>query len=156
MSGKALLSALVISSFYLAEAAAEERELNKNDVPKAVLEAFERVHPEAKAVEYEEKTRGGMPFYELEYKVQGKEREFIYSADGTLVEQHEEIDRKDLPEVISQAVKKERPQATIKEVERITKSGETIIGYEVEIKDGQQEIELEFDPTGKPLKQEQD
>lgn len=136
------------------QANADEKELNKNQVPKAVINAFEKAYPNAKDLKFEEETFEGKTAYEVEYKENGKEYEALYSADGTLLQKEEEIDGKSLPEPVAQAIKKAHPKAEIKEVEKLMKPDGTITGYEVEIKAAGKEIELELDTNGNVLKTE--
>ncbi len=131
---------------------AGEKELSKNQVPKAVIEAFEKAHPHAKGVKYEEEIFEGKKAYEVEYKKNGKELGFIYSADGVLLETEEEIDVKALPSAVVQAIMKAHPKATIKEAEKVMKPDGTVTGYEVDIKVAGKEIELRLDVSGNILK----
>jgi uncharacterized membrane protein YkoI len=145
---------LLVVPMSLGQANAGEKELNKNQVPKAVIAAFEKAYPNAKGLEFEEETFAGKVAYEVEYKENGKEYEFLYSADGTLLQKEEEIDGKSLPESVAQAIKKAYPKAEIKEVEKLMKPDSTVTGYEVEIKAAGKEIELELDVRGNIMKTE--
>ena len=135
-----------------AEANAGEKELSKSQVPKAVIEAFEKAHPNAKGLKYEEEMFEGKTAYEVGYKKNGKEFEFSYSADGVLLQKEEQIDVKELPNPVVQAILKAHPKATIKEAEKLMKPDGTVTGYEVDIKVAGKEIELELDVSGNILK----
>lgn len=135
---------------------AAENEVSKDQVPKAVLEAFEKAYPNAKEVEFEKEMIEGKAAYEVEYKENGKEYEILYDAEGVVLQKEESIDVKTLPEPVVQAITKAYPKATIKEAEKIMAPDGTITGYEVEIKTEGKELELELDTTGKILKTEQD
>ena len=135
---------------------AAEQELSKNEVPKAVLEAFEKSNPNATKVEYEKEMFEGKAAYEVEVKGNGKEYEFLYSAEGVLLQKEEEIDVNALPEPVVKAIQKAHPKAKIKEVEKLMKPDGTLTGYEVEIKMAKKEIELELDVNGKILKTEKE
>ena len=126
-----------------------EKELNKNQVPKAVIAAFEKAFPKAKDVEFEQKTFQGKAAYEVEYKENGKEYEFLYSAEGALLQKEEEIDVAKLPKPVVEAIKNAYPKAKIEEAERLMKPDGTLTGYEVEIKTEGKKIELELDDGGK-------
>jgi uncharacterized membrane protein YkoI len=149
-----ITAALVALPMILGQANAGGKELNKGQVPKAVIDAFEKAFPNAKPSEFETETFEGKTAYEVEYKENGKEYELLYSADGILVQKEEEIDGKSLPEPVAQAIKKAHPKAEIKEVEKIMKPDGTLTGYEVEIKTQGNEIELELDMNGNILKTE--
>jgi uncharacterized membrane protein YkoI len=135
---------------------AEEKELSKSQVPKAVIAAFEKAYPNAKGLEFEEEMFEGKVTYEVEYKKNGMEYEFLYNADGVLLQKEEEIDGEMLPVPVVQAIKKAYPKAEIKEVEQVMKPDSTVTGYEVEIKVAGKEIELELGVGGTILKNEND
>jgi uncharacterized membrane protein YkoI len=149
-----ITAVLTVLPMILGQANADETELRKNQVPKAVINAFEKAYPNAKGLEFEEETFDGKAAYEVEYKKNGMEYEFLYSAEGALLQKEEEIDGKSLPEPVAQAIKKAYPKGEIKEVEQVMKPDSTVTGYEVEIKVADKEVELELDVSGKILKTE--
>ena len=55
----------------IGQANADEKELSKNQVPKAVIAAFEKAFPKAKDVEFEQEMFQGKAAYEVEYKENG-------------------------------------------------------------------------------------
>jgi uncharacterized membrane protein YkoI len=153
MKTQYIMSAVLVAMpMIFGQANAGEKELNKSQVPKAVIAAFEKAYPNAKGLEFEEEVFEGKAAYEVEYKGNGKEYELLYSADGALLQKEEEIDGKSLPEPVAQAIKKAYPKAEIKEVEKLMKPDSTVTGYEVEIKSAGKEIELELDISGNILK----
>ena len=155
MKTQYIMSAVLIAvPMIFGQANAGEKELHKNKVPKAVIAAFEKANPNAKGLEFEEEVFEGKTAYEVEYKKDGKEYEFLYSADGVLLQKEEEIDVKTLPDPVVQAILKAHPKAKIKEAEELMKPDGTVTGYEVEIKVAGKELELELDVSGKILKTE--
>lgn len=156
MKTQILMTTALAASVVLGQANAEEKELSKHQVPKAVLEAFEKAYPTAKRVEFEQEMFEGQVAYEVEYKENGKEYEVLYSADGSVLQKEETIETHALPELVRQAVMKAHPKAKVKEAEKVMKPDGTITGYEVEIKSEGQELELELDTSGKILKTERD
>lgn len=135
---------------------AGEKELSRHQVPKGVLEAFDKAYPNAKEVEFEKEMFEGKPAYEVEYKENGREYEAMYDANGILLQTEEEIEPEALPGSISQAVTNAHPKARIKEAEKLMSPDGTVTGYEVEIKQGGKELELELDTSGKILKTERE
>ena len=146
--GAAALSSAAIS--------ATEKELPKKEVPQAVREAFQKAYPGAKGAKYSKESEDGKTLYEVEFKEKGKEIEAVYKADGSLYETEEEIDIRDLPEQIVQAIKKAHPEAVLKEAEKITGSDGKPRGYEVEVKVGKKELELELTADGNIVKTEEE
>lgn len=109
---------------------------------------------ECQEIGIEEETFKGKTAYEVEYKKNGKEYEFLLSADGALLQKEKEIDGKSLPEPVVQAIKKAYPKAEIKEVEKLMRPDNTVTGYEVELKAADKEIKLELNVDGNILKTE--
>ncbi|SDY41626.1 Putative beta-lactamase-inhibitor-like, PepSY-like [Nitrosomonas sp. Nm33] len=153
-----IVAALATFLAAFGQANAGEKELSKHQVPKAVLEAFEKAYPNTKKVEFEKGVFEGKDAYEVEYKEDGREHEILYSPEGVVLQKEETIDVKTLPEPVVQAISKAHPKATIKEAEKIMKPDGTITGYEVELKtEGKElELELELDLNGNILKTERD
>ena len=119
-------------------------EVSKHQVPKTVLEAFDKAYPNAKEVEFEKEM------------IEGKEYEILYDSDGAILQKEETIDVKSLPEGVVQAIFQAHPKATIEEAKKVMKHDGTATGYEVEIKTEGKELELELDTYGKILKTEQE
>ncbi|MEW6039194.1 MAG: PepSY-like domain-containing protein [Pseudomonadota bacterium] len=151
-----ITTALVTAWLAPGHALGEEQELSRRQVPKMVVEAFEKAYPNAKGVEFEKETFEGKVAYEVEYKENGREYELLYDADGILLQKEEEIDSKALPDAVIQAVTSAYPKGKVKEAEKVMKPDGTVTGYEVEIKEKGKKIELELDATGKILKTEQE
>ena len=155
MKSQYIMSVVLIASpMIFGQANASEKELKKDQVPKAVIAAFEKAFPNDKELEFEEELFEGKTAYEVEYKKDGKEYEFLYSPEGELLQKEEEIDVKTLPDPVIQAILKAHPKAKIKEAEKLIKPDGTVTGYEVEIKVAGKELELELDVNGKIMKTE--
>ncbi|SFF05222.1 PepSY-like domain-containing protein [Nitrosomonas sp. Nm166] len=145
---------IFLIAFGLANASA--REVSKHQIPKAVLEAFEKAYPNAKEIEFEKEMFEGKAVYEVEYKENGREYEITYDSDGVILQIEETLDVKALPEPIIQAITNAYPKATIEDAERVIKPDGTVTVYEIEIKTEGKKLELELDSNGKILKVEQD
>ena len=131
-------------------------EENNDQVPKAVVEAFEKAYPNAEAVEFEKEMIGDRTVYEVEYKENDKDHEILFDTDGVILRKEETIDVKLLPEPIVQAISSAYPQVFIKEAEMLLGPDGTITGYEVEIRTAGKKLELELDAHGKILEAEED
>lgn len=151
-----IATVLVTLPIIVNQTSAGGKELAKSQVPKAVIDAFEKAYPNAKPSEFETETFEGKAVYEVEYKENGKEYELLYSADGILVQKEEEIDVKSLPEPVAKAINEAYPKATVKEAEKLMKPDGTLTGYEVEIKTEGKKIELVLDVNGKILRTEKE
>ena len=147
---------LVTSLVAFGQVNANEKEVNKQQIPKTVLETFEKGYPNAKEVEFEKEMIDGKTVYEVEYKENGREYEILYDSDGMILQMEETLNVKALPEPIAQAISKAYPNATIEDAEKVMKPDGTVTVYEVEIKTGGKKLELELDANGKILKTEED
>lgn len=151
-----ITAVLVTLLIAFSQANASEEDVSKHQVPKAILEAFEKAYPNAQEVEFEKKIVAGKAVYEVEYTENGREYEILYDSDGVILQMEETLDVKALPEPIVQAISKAYPKATIEDAEKVMKPDGTVIVYEVEIKAEGKKLELELDANGKILKTEQD
>jgi uncharacterized membrane protein YkoI len=156
MKTRVLITAALAAAWMTPGSTLAGEELSKRQVPKAVLEVFEKAYPSAKSVEFEKESFEGKVAYEIEYEENGREYELLYDADGTLLRKEEEIEVQALPEPVRQAITKAHPEAKIEEAEKLMKPDGTVTGYEVEIKEGRKKFELELDTGGQILKIEED
>ena len=67
-----------------------ETEISSADLPPAVASAFETRYPGATDVEWELEKEDDKELYEAEFKLEGKEMEASFLADGTFVEEEED------------------------------------------------------------------
>ena len=135
---------------------ADSKELKQSQVPQPVLDAFAKARPNAKVKEFEQETWDGKIVFAIEFKENGIESEYVFSPDGTLLASGEEIKPTELPQAVVEAVKQAHPQARIKEAKRKLLPDGTVSRFEVEVKEGHKEFELEIDPSGNILKTESD
>ena len=102
------------------------------------------------------RTKDGKIVFVIEFKENGIESEYVFSPDGTLLGSGEGIKPAELPPAVAEAIKKAHPLAKIKEAKRKLLSDGTVSHFEVEVKEGHKEFELEIDPSGNILKTESD
>ncbi|MBI4750048.1 MAG: PepSY-like domain-containing protein [Acidobacteria bacterium] len=133
----------------------EKRKIGRGDIPLPIKEAFNRAWPKAKIKECEVETTANRVVYYLDAERDDREIEAVYQLEITLLEEQEDIDLKEVPAAVLEAVKAAYPTGHIEEVEKITRQG-TLFGYEVELKDGKQNLELRLDPAGKILERKDD
>jgi uncharacterized membrane protein YkoI len=139
---KKSISLLMISAVIAAGACAQQR-IDPVKVPPAVKQSF-ATHFAGVTPSKWENEHGK---YEAEFKQDGHEMSALFDGDGTMTESEVEIKVSELPAEVKDYVKKNYPNATIKEAAKITKpNGE--VNYEAEVKGK----DLLFDSNGKPLK----
>ena len=115
-------------------------------LPAAVTAAFKKAYPNATIRGTAKETEGGKPVYEVESVENGKARDLMYNADGTVIDIEEEMNAADLPAPVTAALKKLYPAAAITVAEKLTKG--TTIQYELQIK-GAAKSSVTFMPDGK-------
>jgi len=131
----------------------EEKQLTKQDVPVAVLSAFEKAYPKAVVKGYSKEEKDGKTLYEVE-SLEGKtHRDVTFLEDGSLVVLEEVVAAKSLPEAVRQTVKKEHPKGKIKLAEKITEGA--TVSYEVVVAAGKKKFEIKLDASGKVIGSEE-
>ena len=119
---------------------AEDQPVTKADLPSAIIKAFETANPGAVVTEYGKETVDGKVRFEIEIKITGGEKDFVYLADGTLLQTEEDMPIKDLPKSVSDALKKAYPKGEIDEADKIIRGA--TIEYQVGLEVGDTEYEL--------------
>lgn len=135
-----------------APAIAKEEKVPLDKVPKAVLDAVKAKFPGAKLTEAEKETKDGKTTYEIGLEQKGQEYTVSATAEGKITEVEREVEIKDLPKAVTDAIKKKYPNAKMEEAEEVTADNKTT--YEVIVKNGKKELELRLDAGGKILKEE--
>ena len=137
------VAALTVSTLVQAE------EVKKEDVPRAVVSAFEKSYPHATVKSYEREERGGKTCYEIE-SIDGRtKRDILYNDSSSALEIEESIEIKQLPEKVHQSFENKYSQGKILSAEKVTQGD--VITYELIVQIGKRKIEMEIDPSGKVL-----
>lgn len=131
---------------------AQDVKLKKKQVPRAVITAFHAAYPQATIRGYGREKENGKVYYEVE-SVEGQTtRDVLYNPDGTVAEVEESVPNSDLPGDALAALHAKYPGAVVTKVEKITKGDVT--EYEAHARVGKKRVSMEFDASGKPLKQD--
>ena len=149
MKTSALLSLLVLLAAAISQAYPQEEQeqsIKKKDVPKPILEAFEKAYPKAMITGYSKETDKGVTSYEIESKEAGVHRDVQYAPDGTLIVVEESMPYAKLPDAVRNAVTKEYPKGKVTHCEKLSKTALT--QYEVALKSGKQKYEVVFNSDG--------
>ena len=142
------LAAVLVSLLSVA-ALAQDVKLKKKQVPRAVIAAFQSAYPRATIRGYNREKENGKIYYEVE-SVEGQTtRDVLYNPDGNVAEIEESMAVSDLP-AAAEALRAKYPGAVITSAERITRGDVT--EYEAHAKMGKKRVSMEFDASGKPLK----
>ncbi len=128
---------------------AQEKKIDKKDVPAAVLSAFAKSYPHAKIKGTTSEVEKGTIYYEIESLDGTQARDILYQADGTAVEIEEVISPRALPKSVNAAIASEFGKPLISKAERVRKGAE--ISYEVHVKLGSKTGSIVVDDSGKVL-----
>lgn len=135
------------------------QKIKEAEVPKAVLESFQKHFNGAKAEKWEKEDGN----YEAEFDVsrvsmdnlKAKKEEIemsaLFSTSGELLESEEEIKVSALPAAVNDYISKNYAGYKIEEAAKITDSKGTVT-YEAEVEKGKDEMDLIFDANGTFLK----
>jgi hypothetical protein len=141
-------------------AKAEKEDVEKNEqegakaykitvqLPAAVTAAFKKSYPNAVIRGTAKETENGKTVYEVESVENGRARDFIFSAEGQVLEAEEEIANADVPAPVTAALRKLYPAASVTVAEKVTRGA--AVQYDVQLK-GAAKKEASFLPDGKPV-----
>jgi hypothetical protein len=100
-------------------------------LPPAIAAAFKKAFPTATIRNVSKEKENGREQYEVESTDQGKSRDLIYLADGTLAEMEEELSEAEFPPAAASAIRTRYPTAIITKRERLTITKGHVVQYEV-------------------------
>lgn len=113
-------------------------------LPAAIAAAFKAAYPNATIKAVSREKYAGKEAFEVESVENGRARDLIYRADGTVAVLEEEIAAADLPTGVAAAIKKDFPKTAVTRYERAVEGGVT--SYEVQLKGGKS---AEYTAAGK-------
>lgn len=141
---------------FAGDAIAEEKAVPLDKLPKTVTEAIKKMFPKAELIEATQDEEDGDVEYEVTVKENGKRIDITVEADGKIEALEKEIDLKDLPKAVVDALEKKYPKAAHKSAEAVFEvedGKEELEYYEVQIKTADnQEVEVKIKADGKIVK----
>jgi hypothetical protein len=130
----------------------KEQRLSKNDLPAAILAAFQKQYPNAKIKEVDKEIEDSTICFEIESRDSTTRRNIIYAIDGRVIEIEEAIIAKQLPGSARAAIAKNYLKGKVEVAEKVIKDDKTT--FEVKIESGRENFEAVFDSTGKLINSE--
>jgi hypothetical protein len=150
-----LLSAGMVVLALIFSARADEEKVALDKLPKEVLDAVKAKFPKAELVSAGKEKDNDKIVYEVTLKDGGKNHDVTLTPEGKIVLIEKTIDAKDLPKPVAEALEAKYPKATIKLAEELIKD-DKITAYEMVIVTADKKtLEVEFDPKGKFVKEEE-
>ncbi|MFH0990367.1 MAG: PepSY-like domain-containing protein [bacterium] len=124
----------------------QEQSIKKKDVPKAILDAFQKAYPKATIKGYSKETEKDATVYEIE-STEGKiKRDITYSSDGSMISAEETLPYASLPDAVRKTIAKEFPKAKISTTEKVTK--DATVQYELVVTVKKEQYEVVLNPDG--------
>lgn len=158
-----VLATVAVCLFALPAAVrADEEKVPLDKAPKAVLEAAKKRFPKAEVVGVSKEGEKDKLVYEMELKETGKTIDVTLTPEGVITVIEQEIDAKDLPKAVTEALDKKYPKAkfNIVEVVYAVKDGkENLDFYEVELTAADKkvfEVKLAADGTVKEVEEKKE
>jgi hypothetical protein len=142
------------ATLFVLPAFAQEKKLQKSDLPAAVQKTADEQSKGATVKGYSSEVEDGKLTYEVQLTVNGKGRDVAIDANGVLLEVEDEMDMAALPAAVQDGLKKKAGAGKILKVESLTKKGK-IVAYEAVVQTGTKKKEVQVGPDGKPLAHEE-
>ena len=125
---------------------AQDRPPSTAKLPKAVLTAFEKAYPNAKVLTSTSENENGKTLYEIESLDEGRRRDLLYLADGTVWACEETIDPTTLPAPVKIAIDHQYEGWKIEKAEKATLGKSE--AYELVLSKGKERTSLVLAPDG--------
>ncbi|HEY6350496.1 MAG TPA: hypothetical protein VI636_13905 [Candidatus Angelobacter sp.] len=145
-----LFLALTLSLLFAAGLSAQEKHVQKSDLPAAVQKTADEQSKGATVKGYNKEIENGKVEYEVELMVNGHSKDVSMDPQGTVLEVEEEVALNSLPPAVSEGLRQKAGKGTIRKVESLTKHG-TLVAYEAQVLTGGKRSEIQVGPDGKPL-----
>jgi hypothetical protein len=148
------VAAALAATLFVLPALAQEKKLQKSDLPAAVQKTADEQSKGATVKGYSSEVEDGKLTYEVQLTVNGHGRDVAIDANGVLLEVEDEVDMTTLPAAVQDGLKKKAGTGKILKVESLTKKGK-LVAYEAVVQDGTKKKEIQVGPDGKPLAHEE-
>ena len=150
ISGFAIVAALFLTTI----AAAQEKKVERKDLPPAVEKTVEAQSQGATIRGFSEERENGQTNYEAEMTVNGHSKDVLIDAKGAVVEIEEQVPLDSLPASVKDGLQAKAGSGKILKVESLTKH-DKLVAYEATVQTGGKKKEIQVDPTGQPLAHEE-
>jgi hypothetical protein len=133
---------------------AQEKKLERKDLPAAVRTAVDRECGGATVKGFSTERENGIRTYEAEMMVDGHSKDISMDAAGNVLEVEEQVTFDSLPASVRTSLTNLAGSGKITKVESLTKKGK-LVAYEAAVKSGTKHREFQVGPNGEKLKREE-
>ena len=148
-TAKAIATAIVAAFLIASEGWAQARKIKKADLPEVVRETADREATGARVVAYWRNVVEGSPIYEVDLKVEDRNKGILIAEDGEILAVQAELVWDDLPPGVQESFRRAAGDRDIEEVHSVTRHGE-IVGYGARINGDHGDFHIEVGPRGEP------
>lgn len=147
--------AILAGLFIAGTCSAQEKKINRSDLPPAVEKAVAEVSKGATIKGFSEETDKGKTTYEVEMMLNGHTKDVELDPSGAIVEIEEQVAMDSLPANVRAGLAAKAAGGKILKVETLTKGGK-LVAYEAKVQSGAgKKSEIQVAPDGKPLDHEE-
>lgn len=129
---------------------AQEKKLERKDLPPAVEKTVARESANATIKGFSTEMENGKRSYEAELIVDGHGKDISMDANGNIMEVEEVVSMDSLSAEVKAALTKAAGSGTITKVESLTKKGK-LVAYEANVTTGTKHREIQIGPDGRKL-----
>ena len=149
-----IVSTALAAMLFALPAIAQEKKVQKADLPAAVQKTVDEQSQGATVRGYSTEMENGKINYEAQLTVNGKTRDISMDANGVITEIEDQVDFAALPDAVQAGLKKKAGAGKILKVESLTKKNK-IVAYEAVVETEGKKKEVQVGPDGKPLAHEE-
>lgn len=146
--------ALVVSLTLTTVAFAQEKKIQRADLPPAVEKTVAVQSQGATIKGFSQEVENGQTLYEAEMTVNGHSKDVNIDANGAVVEVEEQVELDSLPAAVKDGLQAKAGKGKITKVESITKH-DKLVAYEAQVITDGKKSEVQVGPDGKPLAHEE-
>ncbi len=150
ISNFALVAALSLTTIALAQ----EKRIERKDLPPAVEKTVEAESQGATIKGFSQEKENGQTNYEAELTVYGHSKDVLVSANGDVIEVEEQVALDSLPAAVRDGIQAKAGAGKIVKVESLTKH-DKLVAYEAVVQTAGKKKEIQVDPNGRPLAHEE-
>lgn len=141
---------LTLPLFFSGLLVAQEKRIQKTDLPSAVQKTADEQSKGATVKGYNKEVENGKVEYEVQLLVNGHSKDVSMDEQGNVLEVEEEVSLPSLPADIREGLQRKAGKGTIRKVESLTKHG-SLVAYEAQVITAGKRTEIQVGPDGKPL-----
>lgn len=144
----------VLSSPLISTSFAQEKKINRSDLPPAVEKTVAQISIGATIRGFSQETENGKTSYEVAMLVSGHSKDVEIDPSGSIKEVEEQVAMDSLSADVKTGLAAKATGGKILKVESITKNGK-LVAYEAEVDRAGKKSEIQVGPNGQPLGHEE-